>query len=253
MKNERVSSIDYIRRCLRRFLATCLVCILCSGFFSSPVRAAQEDSLANGDTQTRHWNFTLEDVIVIAQSKSLAALVAKYSFVSSYWQFRSYKAQFLPSLNLGAGIGQYNRSIVALQDAETGETNYVQNDNMNNYLQLSIDQNIPFTGGTVSLISSLNRLDQFSPGREVAYNSNPLYVYYRQPIFQYNRLKWEKKTEPKKYEKSKRTYLEDMESIAVTATTYFSMYSEVRRTSKCPVAATKAQGSCMPLPRRDSI
>lgn len=221
MKNERVSSIDYIRRCLRRFLATCLVCILCSGFFSSPVRAAQEDSLANGDTQTRHWNFTLEDVIVIAQSKSLAALVAKYSFVSSYWQFRSYKAQFLPSLNLGAGIGQYNRSIVALQDAETGETNYVQNDNMNNYLQLSIDQNIPFTGGTVSLISSLNRLDQFSPGREVAYNSNPLYVYYRQPIFQYNRLKWEKKTEPKKYEKSKRTYLEDMESIAVTATTYF--------------------------------
>ena len=47
-----------------------------------------------------HWEFTLEDVIVAAQSKSLPAMIAKYSFISSYWEFRSYKAQFLPSLNL---------------------------------------------------------------------------------------------------------------------------------------------------------
>ena len=49
-----------------------------------------------------HWEFTLEDVIVAAQSKSLPAMIAKYSFISSYWEFRSYKAQFLPSLNLTA-------------------------------------------------------------------------------------------------------------------------------------------------------
>ena len=167
------------------------------------------------------WEFTLEDVIVLAQSKSLPALVARYSFISSYWQFRSYKAQFLPSLNLGADLGQYNRSIVALQDAETGETHYVQNDNMNNSLQLSIDQNIPFTGGIISLNTYLNRFDQFSPYGDLTYNSNPVNIYYQQPIFQYNRLKWEKKTEPKRYEMSKRIYLEDMEEIAVTATTYF--------------------------------
>ncbi len=158
---------------------------------------------------------------MLAQSKSLPALVAKYSFISSYWQFRSYKAQFLPSLNLGAQLGQYNRSIVALQDAETGETNYVQNDNMNNSLSLSIDQNIPFTGGTISLNTYLNRFDQFSPYGDLTYNSNPVNITYYQPIFQYNRLKWEKKTEPKRYEMSKRTYLENMEGIAVSATTYF--------------------------------
>lgn len=209
---------------INRFRMACIACTVCACFMSLPVLSAQEDSTEAGQVRQEHgrqWELTLEDVIVLAQSKSLAALVAKYSFVSSYWQFRSYKAQFLPSLNLGASIGQYNRSIVALQDAETGETNFVQNDNMNNSLQLSIDQNIPFTGGTVSLISSLNRLDQFSPYRDVTYSSNPLYIYYYQPIFQYNRLKWEKKTEPKKYEMSKRTYLEDMETIAVTATSYF--------------------------------
>ena len=175
----------------------------------------------DADGEPARWEFTLEDVIVLAQSKSLPALVARYSFISSYWQFRSYKAQFLPSLNLGAELGQYNRSIVALQDAQTGETHYVQNDNMNNSLQLSIDQNIPFTGGTVSLNTYLNRFDQFSPYGDMAYNSNPVNIAYYQPIFQYNRLKWEKKTEPKKYEMSKRVYLEDMEDIAVTATQYF--------------------------------
>lgn len=171
--------------------------------------------------QKRHWEFTLDDVIVLAQSKSLPAMLAKYSYIKSYWQYRSYKAQFLPALNLGAELGQYNRSIVALQDAETGQVNYVKNDNMNNSLTLSIDQNIPFTGGTVSLVSSLNRLDQFSPYRDAIYNSNPMYVHYYQPIFQYNRLKWEKKTEPRRYEMSKRKYLEDMENISVTATEYF--------------------------------
>ena len=183
--------------------------------------SAQDSTAALREEAPRHWDFTLEDVIVMAQSKSLPALVARYSFISSYWQFRSYRAQFLPSLNLGADIGQYNRSIVALQDAETGETHYVQNDNMNNSLQLSIDQNIPFTGGTVSLNTYLNRFDQFSPFGDMTYNSNPVNIAYYQPIFQYNRLKWEKKTEPKRYEMSKRVYLEDMESIAVTATTYF--------------------------------
>ena len=148
-------------------------------------------------------------------------MIAKYSFISSYWEFRSYKAQFLPSLNLNAGLGQYNRSLVALQDAETGETHYVQNDNMNNWLQLSIDQNIPWTGGVISLNTYLNRFDQFSPYGSLTWNSNPVNVYLQQPIFQYNRLKWERKTEPKKYERSKKKYLEDLEDIAITATTYF--------------------------------
>ncbi len=208
---------------MNRFRTYFLACAVCLSCLSVPALSAQQDTLKStaGQDSVKHWELTLEDVIVLAQSKSLPALVAKYSFISSYWQFRSYKAQFLPSLNLGAQLGQYNRSIVALQDAETGETNYVQNDNMNNSLSLSIDQNIPFTGGTISLNTYLNRFDQFSPYGDLTYNSNPVNITYYQPIFQYNRLKWEKKTEPKRYEMTKRTYLENMEGIAVAATTYF--------------------------------
>ena len=200
-----------------------IACVVLVIFPTLQRLSAQDDTLRTdtGAEPMTHWEFTLEDVIVAAQSKSLPAMIAKYSFISSYWEFRSYKAQFLPSLNLNAGLGQYNRSLVPLQDAETGETHYVQNDNMNNWLQLSIDQNIPWTGGIISLNTYLNRFDQFSPYGDKTWNSNPVNIYLQQPIFQYNRLKWERKTEPKKYERSKKKYLEDLEDIAITATRYF--------------------------------
>ena len=54
--------------------------------------SAQDSTAAVREAAPRHWDFTLEDVIVMAQSKSLPALVARYSFISSYWQFRSYRA-----------------------------------------------------------------------------------------------------------------------------------------------------------------
>lgn len=172
----------------------------------------------NGRTQ---FTMSLGDVIYMAQTQSLSSLIAKYSFLSSYWSFRSYRAQFLPSLNLGATLGNYNRSLVALQDAQTGETNYVQNDNLRNSLNLSIDQNIPFTGGKVSVNTYLSRLDQFSPTNAVTYNSNPINITYYQPIFGYNSLKWEKKIEPKRYEMAKKDYLEIREAITVDAATFF--------------------------------
>jgi outer membrane protein TolC len=66
-------------------------------------------------------SMTLDDVVETAREQSQSALIAKHNFLANYWQFRSYKAKLLPSLNLGASLGQYNRSISALQNSETGE------------------------------------------------------------------------------------------------------------------------------------
>ena len=170
-----------------------------------------------------HNNFTmsLQEVIETAHSQSPSAILARHNFVVDYWQYRTYKAQFLPSLNLQGTLGNYNRSLVSLQDAQTGEIGYLENNNLTNSLGLSIDQNIPFTGGAVSVVTSLNRLDQFSPTDKITYNSQPVKVTLSQPINAYNSLKWEKKIEPKRYELAKREYLNTMESITVTAVTYF--------------------------------
>lgn len=52
----------------------------------------------------REVTLTLQDAITEAQDQSPAAMSARLSFLQSYWQYRSYKAQFLPSLNLVANM-----------------------------------------------------------------------------------------------------------------------------------------------------
>ena len=169
---------------------------------------------------------TLEEAISTAREQSPAAMIAKYNFLAGYWRYRTYKAKFLPSLNLNASLGNYSRYLAKLQDAETGKFNYVENNNMSNSLSLSVDQNIGLTGGTLSLTSSLNRLDQFAPYDNLTYNSAPVSLVYSQPINGYNSFRWEKMIEPKQYERIQKVYLESMESINIEAAErFFSVLS----------------------------
>jgi outer membrane protein TolC len=190
-----------------------------TGNSSSSFPVALRDS--SGNIKEYLYKMTLEDVISTARDQSPSAQVARHSFLADYWRYRTYKAQLLPSLSLTSSLGSYNRSLVALQNAETGETNYIVNDNLNNSLSLSLKQNIPLTGGSLSLSTSLNRLDQFSPYDKIVYNSTPVHVSYSQPIKAYNSLKWDKIIEPKKYEIAKRGYLETLEDISISAGNLF--------------------------------
>ena len=180
-----------------------------------------QQSLQHEQPVQYSYTMTLQEVIETAHSQSPSAVLAKHNFIVNYWQFRTYKAQFLPALKLQGSLGNYNRSLVSLQDAQTGEIGYLENNNLSNSLGLSINQNLPFTGGSLSVLTSLDRLDQFSPTDMIIYNSQPVKITYSQPINGYNTLKWEKKIEPRRFELAKREYLSSMESITVTASTYF--------------------------------
>ncbi len=175
---------------------------------------------ANLSAQSRATRLTLAEAIEIAHSTSPKAKMAELSFMSQYWSFRSHKAELLPSINLEGGLGSYNRSVVEARDSETGEINYVSNNTLTNDLTLSLDQEIALTGGTISIETSLSRLDQFNYNN-VIYNSVPISINYSQPLRGYNTLKWQKKTAPLEYESAKRALLESMESITIQTTTYF--------------------------------
>lgn len=195
---------------------TLLTIISVNGFSQGPNLRPNEHRL----------RMTLEEAISTAREQSPAAMIAKYNFLAGYWRYRTYKAKFLPSLNLNATLGSYSRYLAKLQDAETGKFNYVENNNMSNSLSLSVDQNIGLTGGTLSLTSSLNRLDQFAPYDNLTYNSTPVSLVYSQPINGYNSFRWEKMIEPKQYERIQKVYLESMESINIEAADrFFSVLS----------------------------
>ena len=65
--------------------------IILAVFFSNTMMA-QEDSV--------HLVLSLEDVISIARDQSPMATMARHSFRGSYWEYRTYKAGFLPSLTV---------------------------------------------------------------------------------------------------------------------------------------------------------
>lgn len=163
---------------------------------------------------------TMEQAIRIAQEQSLSAMVARLNFMSHYWSYRSFKAQLLPSVSLSGNLLNFNRSMVEARNFDDGRVSYVENNTLSNSMMLSVTQNIVPLGGTLSLQSSLSRLDQFNYDNKI-FNSQPIRLSYTQPLRTYNELKWQKKSEPLKLERAKRAYLEAMEGVAVEAVTRF--------------------------------
>ncbi len=163
---------------------------------------------------------TLTNAIKIAQENSLDAQIARFSFMSKYWQYRSFKAQLKPSVNLGGTLGNFNHSVVEARDPETGRVNQVNNNTMTNSLTLSIDQSIAATGGMVSLQSYLYRLDQFDY-KEKTYNSQPLRISYTQSLRSFNALKWDKKTAPVEYQIAERNYISALQDVTIRVTSLF--------------------------------
>ena len=163
---------------------------------------------------------TLTNAIQIAQENSLDAQIARFSFMSKYWQYRSFQAQLKPSVNLGGVLGSFNHSVVETRDYETGRVNQVNNNTMTNFLTLSLDQKIAATGGTVSLQSYLYRLDQFDY-HEKTYNSQPLRISYTQSLRAFNSLKWEQKTAPVEYQIAERNYISSLQDVTIKVTALF--------------------------------
>ena len=171
---------------------------------------------------------TLEEVIGTARTQSVPALQARAAFVSDYWAWRSYQASRLPSLSLYGTLGSFDRSLRLLQNYETGEMVYTSNYNMENSLGLRVRQNLPFTGGTLSLYTDLTRIDQFASGGTTWY-AQPVTLSYSQPLFAYNQFKWDKLISPKEYERAKRTYLESMEDVTLRAVDRFFGVMEAQK------------------------
>jgi outer membrane protein TolC len=164
----------------------------------------------------------LQEVIKLAQENSLDALLAKHRFRSSYWSFRSYQANYLPSVSLQTDIVDLSRSIVKNVVLENGEwvTKYAPSNRLNSAVSLEASQNIPITGGRIYVSSQLGRLDLLN-NDPATLMSTPVSIGLVQPLFGFNKFKWQKKIEPKKYEEAKKSFLSNMEDVNLKAVRYF--------------------------------
>ncbi len=163
---------------------------------------------------------TLDEVLQLAKDQSPQAILAKHRFRASYWQYRTYKAEFLPSLKLNSTIPSFNRSIESNRNDDGSYSNIEINSNRISSV-LSLSQNIGLTGGRIAIESSLERNDRFGLRDTSSYISVPYKINLTQPLFGFNTLKWKKKIEPIKYEEAKRNYLQSLENISMEASRLF--------------------------------
>lgn len=192
---------------------------------------------------------TLTNAIKIAQENSYDALMAKYSFMASYWTYRSFKAQLLPSVNLSGGLLNFDHSLVSVRNYDDGQVAYVNNNSLNNYITLSVDQQIVATGGTVSLLSYLYRLDQFDYD-QTTYNSQPLRISYTQPLRAFNALKWEKKTAPIEYQIAQKSYASSMQDVTIRVTSLFFSVLSAQSDYKQSVATLKDRVALLEMAKK---
>ncbi len=163
---------------------------------------------------------TLDEVVRLASEQSPNALMAKHRFRASYWQYRTFVADYRPILSLSGNLPDYSTAYSRVWNSVAQQWEYASTNVLQTSGSLSLAQNIGLTGGSISLFSDLTYEKNFETDGE-RYITSPLNVRLTQPLFRYNELRWQKKIEPLKYEEARKTYLRDIENVHMMAVQYF--------------------------------
>ena len=166
----------------------------------------------------QNLTLTLEQTIGRAKESSPDAQSARHTFRSAYWNYRYYRANYLPALTL-TSTPYLDRAINRITMSD-GAVRFVEQNLLSTDLSLSLTQNIALTGGTLSLTTSAQRLDMLSE-HSSSWQTSPVTIGYSQSLFGYNSLKWDKRIEPIRYEEARKAYVETLELVAATATQKF--------------------------------
>lgn len=164
------------------------------------------------------WELTLEQAIERARKQSPDAQTAQHTFRSAYWNYQYYRANYLPSLTLSSDP-YLNRAINKITMGD-GSLKFVEQNLLSTDLTLSLIQNIAWTGGSLFIETSTQRIDLFSD-HSTSWQTSPVNIGYRQALLGYNSLKWNRRIEPVRYQESQKTYIETLELVSAMTTKKF--------------------------------
>ena len=172
-------------------------------------------------SQSKSITLTLDDAIALAADSSLTAFRYKNMYRSSYWAYRSYRANRLPSLTLDLIPAQYYRNMTQRYDSENDMDIFREQQMFSASGGLSLQQNVDFLGGTLYANTGLDYLYNFGDTRYSQFSSIPFQIGYSQNLLGYNAYRWERKIEPLKYERARQELIYNIESLSGTVVDYF--------------------------------
>ncbi|MEE9350581.1 MAG: TolC family protein [Flavobacteriaceae bacterium] len=174
---------------------------------------------------------TLERAIKLAQKNSTDYKSALNRNQANYWRYKNYEAGFLPQVRIDATLPSYSKSTRRITN-DNGQDIFVNQNQSRMDLNLSVSQNVPFTGGSLSLNSQVERIDIFGTNPTSGYSIVPFSINYFQNSLFYNPYKWDKKIEPLVFEESKRAFVESMEQISLATSRQFFGLLKVQKQLK---------------------
>lgn len=163
---------------------------------------------------------SLPDAIARARSRSVDAAVALNRLRSAYWQYRTYRAELLPEVGFTAKIPGYYKQYSSYQNAD-GTYSFVRNNYLNISGELSVSQKLWFSGGTVSLNTSLDFIRQLSDSKDNRFMAIPIALTLKQPIFGVNTVKWNRRIEPERYAEAVAAFMSETEEVAMATINNF--------------------------------
>jgi len=162
---------------------------------------------------------TLQDCVRLARAQGPLGAMARSAWEGKESSYRSFMRGFLPQLSVQGDAPGYTHSInpVVLPD---GTTMFIPQSQASSSANLALSQKIPFTGGELSVLSGLNRIDIMET-RTHYYNARPFALSLVQPLFQINTMRWDEEAQELHYRMAPRELAEALEDCAADVTNKF--------------------------------
>lgn len=181
------------------------------GFCNHTIRAEESKTIVN---------LSLREAIEKAQLHSVEAAVALNELKTAYWQYRMHQAEQLPEINFTGSLPSYSKKYTRYLNSD-GIYTFLPQNALDMTGALNIEQNIPLTGGKISLSSSLEFNRHLGSGAFNEFLSLPVGLTLTQPLFGVNTLKWNRRIEPVRYREAKAAYIAQVESVTLTTIQYY--------------------------------
>ena len=170
--------------------------------------------LAAGTHAQRTLRLTLGRTIEMANDSSLSAFRNQNMYLSGYWEYRTYKAERLPSLTMNLTPARYYRYITQRYDSEMDMDVYRELQMFSATGGLSLAQNFDWLGGRFYVDTQLDFMRNFGDTKSTQYSAVPVRIGYEQDLLGYNAFHWDRKIEPLKFEKAKKQFVYQPEQVS---------------------------------------
>ena len=147
--------------------------------------------LAGVPLRAQRRTVTLDEAVTLSLETEQATVIHADSVLNAI-ESRRFRIQNLPKLSFSGTLPNLVNSIQPITMTD-GSEQFVQRSFMSTSASLSLSQNIPFTGGTLSLSGGLSRLDNFIPERRTSFSTSIFSVSYSQSLSTFNAYRWDKR------------------------------------------------------------